>query len=60
VRPFEILSVASAGEPTAVDNRQLGAGCENLRCLQVGGSGSCRDDLGLDHLLRGKETEPQI
>lgn len=58
VRPIEILRVASAGEPAASDNGQLVAGHESLHCSVIQAA-SIMSYLGLNHLLRGTETEPQ-
>ncbi|KAM6075290.1 acyl-CoA (8-3)-desaturase-like isoform 1-T1 [Chlamydotis macqueenii] len=45
VRPIQILSMGSAGEPTTLDNWQLVAGHENLRGSERDDSSSLRDVL---------------
>lgn len=43
--PIEILSTASAGEPTTVDDWPVVAGHGNLHCLELGDSSSLHDVL---------------
>lgn len=58
LRPIEIPSMATTGELTAVDNVQLVAGHEPLTAQRWTTQVDSRMSyFGLDHRLRGKETE---